>query len=74
MNTIYRGSKIRIELFDLCSLSDDAAVAFVRSTLNAPSGPLAGEHQSVASVVLVNEDVEWRIASFHNTLILPDQQ
>ena len=37
--------------------------------LNAPSGPLAGEHSAVVTLVIVDTNGEWRIGAFHNTLI-----
>jgi hypothetical protein len=45
------------------------ALAHVHSSLNAPSGPLAGRHEARFSLVLVREAVGWQIASFHNTLV-----
>jgi hypothetical protein len=36
--------------------------------LDAPSGPLAGRHQSIQSIVLRHEGSGWKVASFHNTL------
>jgi hypothetical protein len=39
----------------------------VRSVLNAPTGPLAGEHTALFSMVLVRDGTGWRIAAFHNT-------
>jgi hypothetical protein len=44
-------------------------VVLVRSRLEAPSGPLAGEHRSLFTMVLVKVPKGWRIAAFHNTLI-----
>jgi hypothetical protein len=41
----------------------------VRTTLNAPTGPLAGEHNSMFSMVLVQDQDDWRISSFQNTLV-----
>jgi len=50
-------------------LDDRIIVAHVRGTLTAPGGPLAGEHEALATVVLVRVDGGCQVAAFHNTLI-----
>ena len=67
--TIYAGSTIRYSVIGARELDDRVILAHVRATLNAPSGPLAGESNALASVVLVGDGDEHRIASFHNTLV-----
>ncbi|MDQ3936320.1 MAG: SgcJ/EcaC family oxidoreductase [Actinomycetota bacterium] len=69
LGTIYAGSTIRYEVVDARALRDDVLIAHVRGTLNAPSGPLAGEQEAMATAVVVREGEEWRIAAFHNTLV-----
>lgn len=49
-------------------LRPDVALMHVRSVLDAPSGPLAGRHSAMFSVVFTRESPGWQIASFHNTL------
>jgi hypothetical protein len=44
-------------------------VAHVRATLDAPGGPLAGEHASIITVVLLKHGGGYEITAFHNTLI-----
>jgi hypothetical protein len=41
--------------------------------LKVPTGHGAGEHTSTITLVLVHpdQDAEWRIALFHNTLVTP---
>ena len=41
--------------------------------LQAPTGPLAGEHASTLTLVLVRlePEAEWQIAAFQNTLVAP---
>jgi uncharacterized protein (TIGR02246 family) len=68
-DTIYRGSTIRCEVVRARKLDDHVILAQVKSTMTAPSGPLAGEHAAMATVVLVPEGDDWRVAAFHNTLI-----
>jgi uncharacterized protein (TIGR02246 family) len=70
-DSIYKGSMLSYELFDLNPLSDTTAVANVRAVLRVPAGPLAGEQRSVSTLFLVLNDETWRVASFHNTLVKP---
>ncbi len=72
-NSIYKGSRVAYELLQARALSDDVIIAQTRGDLSAPSGPLAGEHSSVSTLVLVRDGGEWRIAGFHNTLVAPTQ-
>jgi uncharacterized protein (TIGR02246 family) len=68
-DTIYAGSTIRYTVVQARELDDRVILAHVRATLNAPTGPLAGETDALASVVLVRDGDDHRIAAFHNTLI-----
>ena len=68
-NSIYKGSVVRFQLAGVRALAPGVLLAHVRSTLKAPTGPLAGEHGSLFSLVLVQDQGNWRIAAFHNTLI-----
>ena len=70
-DTIYRGSSTTFEVEDARRLAAGVILAHMRAVLNAPAGPLAGENEAVQTVVLVEEDGAWRIAAFHNTLVLP---
>ena len=68
-NSIYRGSTVSYELVSVRPIAPGALVAHVRTELNAPSGPLGGRHNSLFTIVLVQQQNDWRIAAFHNTLI-----
>jgi uncharacterized protein (TIGR02246 family) len=68
-NSIYKGSVVRYELSAVRHIAPGVAVAHVKSRLNAPSGPLAGEHHALFTMVLVQDSAAWRIAAFHNTLV-----
>lgn len=72
-DSIYKDSRVTYDLIQARALADSVVLAQAKGGLNAPSGPLAGEHDSMATLVLVQEDGEWQIASFHNTLIAPTQ-
>ena len=43
--------------------------ARVTGTIDAPGGPLAGEHACTITLVLLRHGDEWEITAFHNTLI-----
>jgi uncharacterized protein (TIGR02246 family) len=68
-NTIYKGSAVRYEVISVRTIAPSVLVAHVKSTLDAPTGPLAGVHNSLFSIVLVQDHHDWRIAAFHNTLV-----
>ncbi len=73
-DSIYEGSSVAYELTDARKLSDDVILAHATAVLRAPSGPLAGEHNSMLSLVLVRGGDGWKIAGFHNTLVAPQQR
>ena len=73
-DSIYEGSNVDYELTGARELSSDVILAHAAADLRAPSGPLAGEHSSVLSLVLVRGGDGWKIASFHNTLVAPQQR
>ena len=68
-NSIYKDSRATYELIRARALSDGVILAQTRSDLSAPSGPLAGEHSSVSTLVLVRDEGAWQVAGFHNTLV-----
>src|SRR4028119_908857 len=72
-DSIYKGSSTDFELVRARELSDDVILAHATAVLSAPSGPLAGEHSAVQSLVLVRGGAGWEIAAFHNTLMGPQR-
>ncbi len=68
-DTIDADSTIRCAVLQARKLDDRVILAHVRGSLNAPTGPLAGETESLATLVLVGNGNEHRIAAFHNTLV-----
>jgi uncharacterized protein (TIGR02246 family) len=72
-DSIYKGSSTDFELTGARELSDDVILAHATAVLRAPSGPLAGEHGAVQSLVLVRGGDGWEIAAFHNTLEAPQR-
>ncbi len=73
-DSIYKGSSANYELIQARELSDDVILAHATGVLRVPSGPLAGEHSAVQSLVLVRGDDGWKIAGFHNTLVAPQRR
>ena len=71
--TIYQGSTVKYALRQARVLADGVILVHARGALAAPMGPLAGEHTSTITLVLVRPDPEadWQIALFHNTLATP---
>ena len=70
-DTIYRGSVVRYTVDAARSLAAGVVVAHATSTLDCPSGPLVGVHNSKITVVLVVEGGSWKATAFHNTLVDP---
>jgi uncharacterized protein (TIGR02246 family) len=68
-DTIYAGSVVRYNVAGVRAIAPAVLLAHVRATLNAPTGPLAGEHRSLFTLVLVQDQNAWNIAAFHNTLV-----
>ena len=68
-DTIYAGSVVRYNVAGVRAIAPAVLLAHVRATLNAPTGPLAGEHRSLFTLVLVQGQNVWNIAAFHNTLV-----
>jgi uncharacterized protein (TIGR02246 family) len=69
--TIYAGSSNHYTVETARLLKPDVALVHVLAVLDAPVGPMAGRNRALFSMVLLREGVEWRIASFHNTLQPP---
>jgi len=66
--TIYAGSTNRCQVESARLLRPDVALVHVQSTLNAPTGPLAGTRRACFSLVMTRVPLGWQIASLHNTL------
>ena len=66
--TIYAGSTNHLSMEAARLLRSDVALVRVYSTLDAPHGPLAGQHHARFTLVLTKEAGGWEIATLHNTL------
>ena len=72
-DTIYAGSTVRFTVLDARELDDRVILAHVRANLSVPAGPMAGEAQALASIVLARDGDEHQIAAFHNTRVASAQ-
>ena len=68
-DSVYKGSVVRLQVAAVRTLAPAVLLAHVKSTLEVPTGPLLGEHQSLFSFVLVRQQDNWPIVAFHNTLV-----
>ena len=74
-DSIYKDSVNRYEAVLAKQIADDVIYVLAHSTLNSPTGPLAGEHEAYFSVVLSRQgSSDWQIEAFHNTLVAPQQR
>ena len=67
-DTIYKGSTVHYDVSSVRSIAPGVMLTHVKTQLKAPTGPLAGEHGSLFTLVLVQQQDSWRIAAFQNTL------
>ncbi|WP_426562016.1 SgcJ/EcaC family oxidoreductase [Angustibacter sp. McL0619] len=70
--SIYAGSVNRMELVSATETAPGVVLSIAMSTLDAPSGPLAGRHHAMSTSVFVRRPDgagDWQIASTHNTLM-----
>jgi len=70
-HTIYKGSTVRQTVADARALTGDVIIAHVNIVLNVPSGYIAGDHNALQTLIIINRDGVWRVAHFQNTLIVP---
>jgi uncharacterized protein (TIGR02246 family) len=70
-DSIYEDSTVAYKVMGARELPGGVILAHATAVLRAPSAPLAGEHNSVLSLVLVRGGDGWEIAAFHNTLVAP---
>jgi uncharacterized protein (TIGR02246 family) len=67
--TVYAGSLMKCTVTHSRLLSDEVALIHLKSCVQVPQGPMAGEIHAVPSAVLVCGRDRWKIAAFHNTMI-----
>jgi len=69
MEKMNKGSVVRYQVSGVRAIAAGVLLGHVESTLKAPVGPLAGEHRSLFTVVLIQGQDGWRIVALHNTLV-----
>ena len=67
--SIYTDSVVRLEVAAVRSIATGVLLTHVRSVLNVPAGPLAGEHHALFSLVLVPDTRGGWIAALLGTLV-----
>ena len=71
-STIYAGSVNRMDLASATQISDGIVAAVSVNTLDCPTGPLAGVHQAMSTIVIAlpgDGRERPQIMSCHNTLV-----
>ena len=71
-DSIYKGSKVEYRPEAARTVAPGTIVALAGATLDVPAGPLAGVREARMTVVIVEQDGQALITSFHNTLVAPD--
>ena len=69
-DTIYRGSVVEYVAESARKIAPGVVVAVAGARLECPGGPLQGVNRSRLTVVLVETDGTWSVATFHNTLLM----
>ena len=69
LRNAYMGSVLKLTVSEARLLRCDVALVHLEAHLSAPKGPLAGEYDTLPSLVLMRETVGWKITSFHDTRI-----
>jgi uncharacterized protein (TIGR02246 family) len=47
----------------------NVALVHARVEFHSPAGTMAGNHDALASLVMVRNDSQWRVTLLHNTLV-----
>ncbi|MFI1828497.1 SgcJ/EcaC family oxidoreductase [Streptomyces sp. NPDC020412] len=64
LDTIYRGSRLRMRLLSSHTIADGVLLVHSATTLDVPAGPRAGRWHSVQTQLLR----DGRVLAFHNTM------
>ena len=68
-DSIYQGSTVKIELDNAREVAPGVVLAVATSALDAPSGPLRGQHGSRMTLVITSLQDDWLVTGLHNTLV-----
>ena len=66
-DSIYAGSRVEYAVVNAHPARDGVTVAHLRGTLKVPTGPVAGDHTAIATIVLLDREEGPEVAAFHNT-------
>jgi uncharacterized protein (TIGR02246 family) len=67
-DSIFKGSVNRYDVLSARFLAPGLVSAQVGATLNCPAGPMAGENHSTLTFVAKENNGQWKVEVFHNTL------
>ncbi|MBS1859759.1 MAG: SgcJ/EcaC family oxidoreductase [Acidobacteria bacterium] len=67
--SVFRSSRLECAVAGVRRLCDSVAVAHVRMTAHIPLGAMAGDHESMCSIVVQRRGTRWWIVALHNTLV-----
>ncbi|MDE3167835.1 MAG: SgcJ/EcaC family oxidoreductase [Acidobacteriota bacterium] len=67
--SVFQRSRLECTVAGTRQLCDTVVLLHVRMVADTPLGALAGEHESMASVLLQRQENCWRIVALHNTLV-----
>jgi uncharacterized protein (TIGR02246 family) len=68
--SIYKDSKVAYDLVQAIKIDQGTVLANAKTTLDAPTGPMAGKKGSTITMVLTNSEGAWKIRAFQNTLVM----
>jgi len=67
--TVYRGSRIKLELIQLTYVTGDVVLTRVQSALDVPHGPRQGRIATLMTVLFRKTHGRWEIVTLHKTQI-----
>jgi uncharacterized protein (TIGR02246 family) len=67
--SIYKDSKVDYQLLQSMYINEQTILVNAQTELDAPVGPLAGKNSSTVTLILTKSGNDWKIRSFHNTLV-----
>lgn len=71
--TVFWGSRNALRVVDARLAGTYVMLARVSSVVDVPQGPLQGQLQTIASMVLLRSSRQWEIVLFHNTRVASEE-
>lgn len=67
--TIFLGSRNTLRLLETRCVANDVVIARMHSHVDVPQGPLAGELETLGTLIFRKTGQGWELLTFHNTRI-----